>query len=59
VACDRPLCGRLRRRHAARRQPLHGGDGRTRHLVDVESYCKLEGKPLFAAELERELIERL
>ncbi len=28
-------------------------------LVDVESYCKLEGKPLFAAELEREFLERL
>jgi hypothetical protein len=25
----------------------------------VESYCKLEGKPLFAAELEREFEERL
>ena len=24
-------------------------------LVDVESYTKLEGKPLFAAELEREI----
>jgi 2-oxoglutarate ferredoxin oxidoreductase subunit alpha len=32
---------------------------RARYLVDVESYCKLEGKPLFAAELERELMERL
>ena len=28
-------------------------------LVDVESYCKLEGKPLFAAELERAIEERL
>ena len=28
-------------------------------LVDVESYTKLEGKPLFAAELEREMLERL
>jgi 2-oxoglutarate ferredoxin oxidoreductase subunit alpha len=32
---------------------------RAEYLVDVESYCKLEGKPLFAAELERELLERL
>jgi 2-oxoglutarate/2-oxoacid ferredoxin oxidoreductase subunit alpha len=32
---------------------------RAKYLVDVESYCKLEGKPLFAAELERELMERL
>jgi 2-oxoglutarate ferredoxin oxidoreductase subunit alpha len=32
---------------------------RAEFLVDVESYCKLEGKPLFAAELERELLERL
>jgi 2-oxoglutarate/2-oxoacid ferredoxin oxidoreductase subunit alpha len=32
---------------------------RGKFLVDVESYCKLEGKPLFAAELEREIEERL
>jgi 2-oxoglutarate/2-oxoacid ferredoxin oxidoreductase subunit alpha len=32
---------------------------RAEFLVEVESYCKLEGKPLFAAELERELMERL
>ena len=32
---------------------------RSRYLVDVESFCKLEGKPLFAAELEREVVERL
>jgi 2-oxoglutarate/2-oxoacid ferredoxin oxidoreductase subunit alpha len=32
---------------------------RAEYLVDVESYCKLEGKPLFAAELEREFMERL
>ena len=32
---------------------------RAEYLVDVESYCKLEGKPLFAAELEREFEERL
>ena len=27
---------------------------RAEFLVDVESYCKIEGQPLFAAELERE-----
>jgi 2-oxoglutarate ferredoxin oxidoreductase subunit alpha len=32
---------------------------RAEYLVDVESYCKLEGKPLFAAELEREFEARL
>jgi 2-oxoglutarate/2-oxoacid ferredoxin oxidoreductase subunit alpha len=32
---------------------------RAEYLVDVESYCKLEGKPLFAAELERVFMERL
>jgi 2-oxoglutarate/2-oxoacid ferredoxin oxidoreductase subunit alpha len=32
---------------------------RAEYLVDVESYSKVEGKPLFAAELERELLERL
>jgi 2-oxoglutarate ferredoxin oxidoreductase subunit alpha len=32
---------------------------RAGYLVDVESYTKLEGKPLFAAELEREFLERL
>jgi 2-oxoglutarate ferredoxin oxidoreductase subunit alpha len=32
---------------------------RGEYLVDVESYTKIEGKPLFAAELEREIVERL
>ncbi len=32
---------------------------RAEFLVDVESYCKLEGKPLFAAELEREFEARM
>jgi 2-oxoglutarate/2-oxoacid ferredoxin oxidoreductase subunit alpha len=32
---------------------------RAEYLVDVESYTKLEGQPLFAAELEREIEERL
>jgi 2-oxoglutarate ferredoxin oxidoreductase subunit alpha len=32
---------------------------RARYLVDVETYAKLEGKPLFAAELEREIEARV
>jgi 2-oxoglutarate ferredoxin oxidoreductase subunit alpha len=32
---------------------------RARFLVDVDSYGKVEGRPLFASELERELEERL
>ena len=32
---------------------------RAEFLVHVESYCKIEGAPLFAAELERELLERI
>jgi 2-oxoglutarate ferredoxin oxidoreductase subunit alpha len=32
---------------------------RAEFLVDVESYCKVEGKPLFAGELEREIEARL
>ncbi len=32
---------------------------RAQYLVGVESHCKLEGKPLFAAELERAILERL
>jgi 2-oxoglutarate ferredoxin oxidoreductase subunit alpha len=32
---------------------------RAEYLVDVESYCKVEGQPLFAAELEREMLDRL
>jgi 2-oxoglutarate/2-oxoacid ferredoxin oxidoreductase subunit alpha len=32
---------------------------RGKFLVDVESYCKVQGQPLFAAELEREIVERL
>jgi 2-oxoglutarate ferredoxin oxidoreductase subunit alpha len=32
---------------------------RARYLVDVESYGKVQGQPLFAAEMERELLERL
>jgi 2-oxoglutarate/2-oxoacid ferredoxin oxidoreductase subunit alpha len=32
---------------------------RAEFLVDVESYCKVEGQPLFAAELEHVIEERL
>jgi 2-oxoglutarate ferredoxin oxidoreductase subunit alpha len=32
---------------------------RARFLVDVESFCKVEGRPLFAAEVEREIVERV
>jgi 2-oxoglutarate ferredoxin oxidoreductase subunit alpha len=28
-------------------------------LVDVESFCKVEGQPLFASEIEREIVERV
>jgi 2-oxoglutarate ferredoxin oxidoreductase subunit alpha len=31
---------------------------RARYLVDVESFCKLRGQPLFAAEIEGEIAER-
>jgi 2-oxoglutarate/2-oxoacid ferredoxin oxidoreductase subunit alpha len=31
---------------------------RARYLVDVESFSKLRGQPLFAAEIEREIAER-
>jgi 2-oxoglutarate ferredoxin oxidoreductase subunit alpha len=31
---------------------------RSRFLVDVESFCKVEGQPLFAAEIEREIVAR-
>jgi 2-oxoglutarate/2-oxoacid ferredoxin oxidoreductase subunit alpha len=32
---------------------------RAKYLVDVESYCKVQGQPLFAGELEREIEARL
>jgi 2-oxoglutarate ferredoxin oxidoreductase subunit alpha len=32
---------------------------RAQFLVDVESYCKVQGQPLFAGELEREIEARL
>jgi 2-oxoglutarate/2-oxoacid ferredoxin oxidoreductase subunit alpha len=31
---------------------------RARFLVDVESFCKVQGLPLYAAEIEREIAER-
>ena len=31
---------------------------RARYLVDVESFCKVQGQPLFASEIEQEISER-
>ena len=31
---------------------------RAKYLVDVESFCKVQGQPLFAAELEQEIEAR-
>jgi 2-oxoglutarate/2-oxoacid ferredoxin oxidoreductase subunit alpha len=31
---------------------------RAKYLVDVESYCKVQGQPLFAAEIEQAITER-
>jgi 2-oxoglutarate ferredoxin oxidoreductase subunit alpha len=31
---------------------------RSRFLVDVDSYCKVEGQPIFASEIEREIVAR-
>ena len=31
---------------------------RAKYLVDVESFCKVQGVPLYAAEIEREIAER-
>ncbi len=31
---------------------------RAKYLVDVESFCKVEGQPLFTAEVEAEILER-
>jgi 2-oxoglutarate/2-oxoacid ferredoxin oxidoreductase subunit alpha len=31
---------------------------RAKFLIDVESFCKVEGRPLYAAEIEREIEER-
>ena len=32
---------------------------RAEYLVDVEGYSRVEGRPLFAAEIERAILERL
>jgi 2-oxoglutarate ferredoxin oxidoreductase subunit alpha len=32
---------------------------RARYLVDIESYCKVEGVPLFTGELEAQMLERI
>ena len=31
---------------------------RAKYLVDVESFCKVQGQPLFAAEIEEQIAER-
>jgi 2-oxoglutarate/2-oxoacid ferredoxin oxidoreductase subunit alpha len=31
---------------------------RSRFLVDVESFCKIQGQPIFAAEIEEEIVSR-
>ena len=31
---------------------------RAAYLVDVESFCKVQGQPLFAAEIEEQIAER-
>ena len=31
---------------------------RAKYLVDVESFCKVQGQPLFAAEIEEQIGER-
>ncbi len=31
---------------------------RSRFLVDVESFCKVEGQPIFASEIEKEIVAR-
>jgi len=31
---------------------------RAKFLIDVESYSKVEGRPLFTADIEREIVER-
>ena len=66
-APPQPAPGQHRRRPAPLRARAGAGDehrparaaAARRVPGPVESYCKLEGKPLFAAELERELVERL
>jgi 2-oxoglutarate ferredoxin oxidoreductase subunit alpha len=31
---------------------------RAKYLVDVESFCKVQGLPIYASEIEREIEER-
>ena len=31
---------------------------RAKFLVDVESFCKVQGQPIFSAEVEREIVAR-
>ena len=31
---------------------------RAKYLVDVESFCKVQGQPLFASEIEEQIAER-
>jgi len=31
---------------------------RAKYLVDVESFCKVQGQPIFAAEIEAQIVER-
>ena len=31
---------------------------RAKYLVDVESFCKVQGQPLFATEIEEQIAER-
>jgi len=31
---------------------------RAKYLIDVESYCKVQGQPLFASEIEEQIAER-
>jgi 2-oxoglutarate ferredoxin oxidoreductase subunit alpha len=31
---------------------------RARYLVDVESFCKVQGQPLFAGEVAQQIIDR-
>jgi 2-oxoglutarate ferredoxin oxidoreductase subunit alpha len=48
----RVLCPEMNSGHLARVL-------RAEYLVDVDSYAKVEGQPLFASEIEREILERV
>jgi 2-oxoglutarate ferredoxin oxidoreductase subunit alpha len=32
---------------------------RARYLVDIESFCKVQGQPLFSNEIEQQVLERV